>query len=78
MGEEPSLVLTENVEEKCFSISPGVVRMWTLPKAPRGAWDEIAECGQRSGCLAVVGLQLLGLVMSDERIDDRLQTSLHD
>ena len=44
----------------------------------RGLANEIAQRGQGSGGLAVIGLQLLGLIVGDEGIDNGLQTAFHD
>jgi hypothetical protein len=78
MSHQPGLVFSKDVKQKDLGVLPGSVGVRPRSEACRAFQNDPAQRGQGSGCLRAVGLQLLGLVVGDERIDDRLQAALHD
>jgi hypothetical protein len=63
---------------KRFCILASSVRVRPHAQAHSTLYNESAQLDQGLRGLAVIGLQLFGLVVGDQGVDDGLQAALHD
>jgi hypothetical protein len=77
MPQQPCAILLQEVQEQRLGIQP--CPLWMRPHAQCGFsfGDQLAQrhCLR---CLRRIGLELLRLIVGNQRIHDGLQTSLHD